>query len=432
MAQKHLHELLKEDQEPFYIANRRFQLKRLNFSSHKISSLQIKKIQKPTNQTPTTSKFCKNTCFFSFHDSPDVRKSPLYLPSPATKKCPENGKFVLHVPARTAALLLEAAMRIQKQQSSSKPKSQIKKVKFGLFGSILKRLKDRNSNKMGESKNGENSFSCSCSNSRVNSEINEEKSMDLETYSNNGDFSSCPLSPFRFSLQRCPSAGDVMPVFTSPAASPVHHKKEDKENYETIGSASNDQLEEEDEKEQSSPVSVLDPPFEEDQEDDGREDRDEDEDSDLDCSYALVQRAQQQLLYKLRRFEKLAELDPIELEKLLLEEEEEEEEEDDDRGEEEEYQVCDLISEEKPEVKSLNYGEAVFGRECKRLDSSQELTSNTTPIDMMVKWDLKSESDEWNEFQMQREETAIEFAFSIFGLLVEELREDLIQDAANF
>ncbi|KAK4725141.1 hypothetical protein R3W88_027920 [Solanum pinnatisectum] len=419
MAQKHLHELLKEDQEPFYIANKRFHLKRLNFSSSKTSSLQIKKFQKQINQTPT-SKICKNTCFFSFGESPELRKSPLCLPSPAPMKSPENGKFVLNVPARTAALLLEAAMRIQKQQSSSKPKTQIKKVKFGVFGSILKKLKDRNSDK-----NGENSFSGSCNNSRVNSEINEGKLIDLENYSNYGDFGSSPLSPSRFSLQRCPStSGDVWPEFTSPAASPVCHKKEDKENYETIiGLASIDQLEEED-KEQCSPVSVLDPPFEE--EEDGYEngDEDEDEDSDLDCNYALVQRAQQQLLSKLRRFEKLAELDPIELEKILLEEEDEEED-DDDRVEEEEYQVSNLIFEEKFEVKSLNYGEAIFGRECKKIDlSSQELRSNT--IDMMVKSNLKSEFDNWNEFQDQREETAIEFAFSIFGLLVEELGEELI------
>lgn len=128
--------------------------------------------------------------------------------------------------------------------------------------------------------------------------------------------------------------------------------------------------------------------------------------------------AQQQLLHKLRRFEKLAELDPIELEKLLLEEE-------DDNENRVECQVSNLIFEEKSDIKSLNYGEAVFGRECKRLDLSQELRSNNT-IDMVVKSDLKNEFDSWNEFQEQREETAIEFAFSILGLLVEELEEELI------
>lgn len=374
MAQKHLHELLKEDQEQFYTANKRFHLKTLNFSS----SLPMKKTQKLIHQTPI-SNFCKNTCFFSFHDSPDLRKNPLYLPSPAPEKSPEKGKFVLHVPARTAALLLEAAMRIQKQQSSSKSK-----VKFGVFGSILKKLKDRNGNKNGE-------------NSRINSEINEEKLMDLGNYSDDGEFASSPLSPIRFSLQRCSSiSDDIMPEFISPAASPVCHKEEDKENYETIiGLARiNDKaVQEEDEKEQCSPVSVLDPPFEE---DNGHED--EDEDDDLDCSYALVQRAQEQLLYKLRRFEKLAELDPIELEKLFVEEEDED-------------QVFNLILEEKSRVKNLNYGE----RECKRLDSWQEIRPNTM-----------GEFDDWKEFQEQREETAIEFAFAILGLLVEELGEELI------
>nr|XP_010312240.1 uncharacterized protein LOC104644378 [Solanum lycopersicum] len=387
MALKHLHELLEEDQEPFYIANKRFH------------------DQKPP------SKLCKNTCFFSFGESPELRKSPLCLSSPAPAKSPEIEKFVLNVPATTAALLLEAAIRIQKQQSSSKSKTQIKKVKFGGFGSILKKLKNRNSDK-----NGEKSFTCSCINSRVNTEISEEKLMDLENY---GDFGSSPLSPFRFSLQRCPSSsGELLPGFTSPAASPVYHTKEDKENYETIlGLASIEQLEEED-KEQCSPVSVLDPPFEEEDEREN-EDEDEDEDENLDCNYALVQRAQQQLFCKLRRFEKLAELDPIELEKILLEEEEE------DRAEEEEYQVSNLIFEEKIEVKSLNYGEAVFGRECKKIDlSSQELRSNN--IDMMVKSNLKNEFDDWNEFKDQREEIAIEFAFSIFGLLVHELGEELI------
>lgn len=60
--------------------------------------------------------------------------------------------------------------------------------------------------------------------------------------------------------------------------------------------ASIDKVEEEDEKEQCSPVSVLDTPFEE--EEDGHEngDEDEDEDSDLDCSYALVQSTYDKLI----------------------------------------------------------------------------------------------------------------------------------------
>lgn len=48
-------------------------------------------------------------------------------------------------------------------------------------------------------------------------------------------------------------------------------------------------MEEEEEKEQCSPVSVLDPPFEDD--DDGHVDEDEDRDGSFDheCSYAIVQ-----------------------------------------------------------------------------------------------------------------------------------------------
>ncbi|XP_028768438.1 uncharacterized protein LOC114726032, partial [Neltuma alba] len=70
------------------------------------------------------------------------------------------------------------------------------------------------------------------------------------------------------------------------------------------------------------PSLCLDQPFEND--DEGHENINEDDGFDLECSYAALQRAKQQLLYKLRSFEKLAELDPIELEKRMLEEEEEE------------------------------------------------------------------------------------------------------------
>nr|GLL31605.1 uncharacterized protein LOC109173096 [Ipomoea trifida] len=45
----------------------------------------------------------------------------------------------LNVPARTVALLLDTALRIQKQQQAEKkPGPQIKDVCLGLFGSILK------------------------------------------------------------------------------------------------------------------------------------------------------------------------------------------------------------------------------------------------------------------------------------------------------
>lgn len=146
MAQKHLHELLKEDQEPFllknYIADRRCQYKRP--SSPKTQHLQVKKRRPITEASRFPANFCKNACFFSYRDSPDLRKSPLFeFSSPAKSPCRGSNAIFLHIPARTAALLLEAALRIQKQSNSSKPKNQKSNNGFGLFGSLLKRLTHR-------------------------------------------------------------------------------------------------------------------------------------------------------------------------------------------------------------------------------------------------------------------------------------------------
>ncbi|KAL0309573.1 UNVERIFIED_CONTAM: hypothetical protein Sradi_5899600 [Sesamum radiatum] len=191
MAHKQvLHELLKEDQEPFhlksYIADRQSRLK--NPSS--ATTLQLRKRRPLVPETSAKrSNLCKHACFFSFQNSPDVRKSPfLEFPSPAKSPCKSPNRAVfLHIPSRTAALLLEAAMRIQKQQQA-KPKSQSKNVGFGLLGSFLKRLKDRSKNKrraIGDNdvkvSSGGNAttveekveetirISCSCSNRRLSS-----------------------------------------------------------------------------------------------------------------------------------------------------------------------------------------------------------------------------------------------------------------------
>ncbi|KAL0344766.1 UNVERIFIED_CONTAM: hypothetical protein Sradi_4307900 [Sesamum radiatum] len=144
MAHKHLlHELLKEDQEPFhlksYIAERRSQLNK----SSPTTALQVKNRKPVTSTKPRNLR--RHACFLS---SPDVRKSPfLDFPSPVMSPCKSPaGAVFLHVPSGTAALLVEAAMRIQKQQQS-KARGQIKNVGFGLFGSFLKRLKDRSKKK---------------------------------------------------------------------------------------------------------------------------------------------------------------------------------------------------------------------------------------------------------------------------------------------
>lgn len=410
-------------------------------------------------------------------------------------------------------MLLDAAIRIQKQ--SIKNKTETKNSGFGLFGSLFRRLKDRSrkgekreigvngvgvpenvssiaralSTQMNtlvvldEKSSNEMGFSsCSCNNSRLSSagwsESNEEKSLDLETSCSsrseedledaereNGDFGSCekcfcasPLSPFRFTLLQSPSPGRRTPDFLSPVASPSRHYNEDKEIYETerLG---NDSVEVEEEKEQFSPVSVLDPPFEDGQEDEQEGDDDEYGDYDHECSYANVQRAKHQLLQKLRRFERLADLDPVELEKRMLEQENDDEndkslvEEETSDYENESYScedtsnelvrevfnnwsllhpskipshmkrlVSDLVSEEN---KNGDDREAVTKRVCKRLNMWKEVEPNT--IDMMVEVDFRREVVGWKRFdQEQIKETGMEIEVAIFGLLVEELSEELI------
>lgn len=66
----------------------------------------------------------------------------------------------------------------------------------------------------------------------------------------------------------------------------LHDVWQDKENYEGNNRSEKNQLAEDEEKEQSSPVSVLDPPF--DNEEEGRESGEE-EDYDVECSFAMVQ-----------------------------------------------------------------------------------------------------------------------------------------------
>ncbi|XWS55968.1 hypothetical protein CRYUN_Cryun09bG0045900 [Craigia yunnanensis] len=529
MAQRHLHELLQEDQEPFllkkYIADRRCQLKKQSPKTH----LQIKK-RKPISQNSNfPSNFCKNACFCSFHDLPDPIKSPLFeFPSTAKSPCKSPNAIFLHIPARTAALLLEAAHRIQKQSSSkTKPQGKNNGSTFGLVGSILKRLTHRNRNRKREIANdgakvsvkdilrrdstaGKNNlsqrkmylameeksgcemgFSCSHNgrpSSAVWSESNEEKSLDMdldtscscsqsedfeeifmskEVLENNSAFASCDKhfceSPFHFVLQRSPSFGHRTPIISSPATSPSRNKKEDKGNYEVESLKKLQVEEEEEEKEQCSPVSVLDPPFEDD-DDRHVDDDDENDGFDLECSYAIVQRAKQQLLHKLRRFEKLAELDPIELEKRMLEQEQDDDNDENgicDLVEEEEFQhesassdselnydgflqevlkssfhnlrhipegmkrlVSDLIVEEETEQNCYVDREVVAKRVSKRLDSWKEVESNT--IDMMVEQDFRREIDGWKNNQEQIRQTALEVEYAIFGSLMEELSEELV------
>lgn len=155
-------------------------------------------------------------------------------------------------------------------------------------------------------------------------------------------------------------------------------------------------------------------------------------------------------MHKLRR---LAELEPVELEKRMLEECD-----DDDLIEEEECDevdesrslyteenvdelirevssrsnlchlkkipgdmkrlVLDLMAEEK--MKGLDNSNEVVNMVCKRLESWKEVESNT--IDMMVELDLRrSEGDGWTNYVEEVAASAEDIDGAIFGLLVEEL-----------
>jgi len=262
MAEKlHLREFLQEDQEPFllkhYISERRSQLKRVTPSPNSTLPQQLKK-------NPQNSNFPLNKCFLT--SLQNATKSPLLLSpkksTPLTLR-PSN--------AKTASLLLEAALRIHTNKNA-KPKPKPNRA-LGIFGSLFKKLTNRKREtlegvlvKVKDSDDDvvvvgscEVGFSCSCNgrpSSAVWSESNEDKSLDLESSSSGHSFddsvaeeieflnkrkhvtdSACfdddddhgffCESPFRFSLQRSPGySGRHTPDFSSPAASPCRRKTE--------------------------------------------------------------------------------------------------------------------------------------------------------------------------------------------------------------
>jgi hypothetical protein len=287
-AHKHLHELLKEDQEPFlltnYISEKRNNLLKRPSSN---TTLQFKKQKPPPPPTTTTTivNLCKNACFSSFQNTPDIKNSPLFEFSSPTKT-PSSNAIFLQIPTKTASLLLEAALKIQ---NNKKPhyQNKNKNKSFGVFGSLLKKLTQRNRNKKNELSSiegNDNNVSvkdilrwdssigkrnikcyneirvCSCevgftcsSCSAVWSESNEDKSMDMET-SSSGNSCDCVEefvmnkkkqnatdcdcfdhngffceSPFRFVLERSASSsssGHRTPEFSSPPDSPSRHQIE--------------------------------------------------------------------------------------------------------------------------------------------------------------------------------------------------------------
>ncbi|CAA0829677.1 Unknown protein [Striga hermonthica] len=276
MAHKQLlHELLRVDQEPFHLKT---------FISDRRSLL---KMPSPAPPPPATS--------------PDKIRKSVQILYKSEKSPPRNfrspaAEALLRVPPDTAELLAEAAARIQKRRKSMWPQSKVRITSSGsgLFGSVLKMLKDRSKGKSRAV--GEHNFNISGENERV-----DGIKIDKKTKTIIGDFGSpvkrfipCPLSPSRFSVPESPSSsGRRTPALGSPeAASPSRGVKlQDDQNGETGENSNN--VNGVDEKEQCSPVSVLDIFFEDETNESinaaVEEEDDEGCDYDPDCTYANME-----------------------------------------------------------------------------------------------------------------------------------------------
>lgn len=170
--------------------------------------------------------------------------------------------------------------------------------------------------------------------------------------------------------------------------------------------------------------------------------------------------AKHQLLKKLRRFERLAELDPVELETFLLNDDEDELDDDDEIDhlkEEEEYENHNFdLSKKKEDIKQHNIeadGGSSFQIPHRPVEDSKRLVCNlrteeerdlavidkrvymrpglwkrvdSKGIDVMVGQDLKAEVDGWKRNGEQKGEViGIEIELAIFSLLVEEMQTEL-------
>uniref|UniRef100_A0A7N0UUG3 DUF4378 domain-containing protein n=1 Tax=Kalanchoe fedtschenkoi TaxID=63787 RepID=A0A7N0UUG3_KALFE len=440
-----LQQLLQEDQEPFhlqdYIADRRRRLfpRRPNKPTHLTT--------RPNSNL--TANLCKSACFFTAADSPNVAKSPA-LPHDAV---------LLHVPARTAEMLLEAAARIWKRKKSDGRG-------LGMFGSILRKLK--HSGKRDKSEVGvlvKDILRLDSSTAFIQRSValreNPTFSPDIPEpccclRDQNLDFvTEFHDSPFQFVLRNSPS-GHRTSDFSSQVDSPS--------GAETATECGNV---EEEEKEYCSPVSVLDPdPYQEEDSIDERHQEDDDSSCsfDMDCSCANVQRAQQKLLEKLSRFEKLAELDPLELE-VRLQEDEEDSSGDFNFAEEEvckkmqsssnegalsyldklsrqvlnrlEFETLNrvpaelrrvikmLLSEEERKLDVFDEDKIMLERVVLRLDSWKEVAGGT--VNVMVGLDIGQDIVGWT----RRQEQVADIATDAERALFEDLMDELCQEFAT-
>nr|GEZ15831.1 hypothetical protein [Tanacetum cinerariifolium] len=277
-----LHELLKEDQEPFhlqdFISYHRTQLKSTTVATTGKPSVQLKKQKQ--KQTP---KFCiKHVCLLSYQDSPDSKSSPFI--NFTTNKSPCNN---------IASMLLEAASRVQ--NPNPKPGSRTN-IRFGLLSSFLRRFKAKTRELTPVDVKPISPVMKRSRKKSVSSGEWSEKSSEMCTSScssrsvHDSDecFCSNPTSPFRFSLQRSPSVSRRKMEGLSPVGSPSRHFRQVKNFVKPTPKMSFGAKTTPLSWTNAPPVSVLDPLF-----DDDDEEREggtmEDDDYDIDCSYASVQ-----------------------------------------------------------------------------------------------------------------------------------------------
>ncbi|KAI4371357.1 hypothetical protein MLD38_019603 [Melastoma candidum] len=465
MAQKHLRDLLVEDQEPFlldaYISSRR---------------LQLNKPPRPPSLRKSPS-FLKNanSCFsssssFPCHPSNNSSSSLLPRLDAATSaarvrsKAAGDNTLLLRVPTRTAALLLEAALRIEsyglkdcgpphrKKQGKSGESLFRKFTRFGrlsrkkefggckgddgvLVRDILRLDNYGERQNQGKTNAINNSIAsrkasiyagkCPCS----TSDTLEAHLYESEQIRGRESFSGSEGSGPGRSPSRYPTPELRSPTVASPTRSLPMDKANDEESDPRDVWPDE---EEEVEKEQSSPVSVLDPSSYHEEDVNTREHRDaEDPDDNDGYEYENVDRGiidyeasytrtKQQLLRKLYMFERLAGLDPVELKEQLIVQDDSEDEDVD----------GDVVTERGGDDPARRRVRVTRGT--MRLVSNlilgeqQEVKKPGGGMDMAIQgYYRRNGMVRRDEEEDHLEDTAEEIEVSILGFLVEELSEEL-------
>ncbi|KAI4318845.1 hypothetical protein MLD38_032505 [Melastoma candidum] len=152
---KHLHELLSQDQEPFLLHD--YLLHRLRQLHPPSTALLLPPSRPSTRRLSFPSLYDFSLKRLRFVPSHNPANSPLFeLPSTASPpRSPRHRAAVsLLVPARTTALLLEAASRIQRSGSARLPRKQ----SFGgrIMGLVMKRFARRKSKSASFGQNSDN------------------------------------------------------------------------------------------------------------------------------------------------------------------------------------------------------------------------------------------------------------------------------------